>query len=122
MPQELELVYNVETGEPAYMHSVDAAEAIRLGDYVANPPSGKDPTPEARARAMAAVRGMNSPVHAELQSPEERAERRRVANEAAAAALAPPVVVMAPAPAAAPEPAARMSHPAPARHVADEKK
>ena len=33
MPQNPVLVYEKESGTPTYMHTVDAAEAVRLGDY-----------------------------------------------------------------------------------------
>lgn len=83
MPQELELVYHVESGAPAYMHSVDAAEACSLGDYTRMAPKGHDEDPKAMTAALSQARGMNPVVHPELQSPEERAEHRRVANAAA---------------------------------------
>ena len=82
MPQELELVYHVETGAPAYMHSVDAAEACGLGDYTRMMPKGQDEDPKAMAAALAQARGMNAVLHPELQDAEERAEHRRVANAA----------------------------------------
>ena len=31
MPQNPVLVFEKETGQPSYMHTVDAAEAVRLG-------------------------------------------------------------------------------------------
>ena len=40
MPQEQVTVYSVETGAPLSMHSVDAAEAILMGSYVARAPDG----------------------------------------------------------------------------------
>jgi hypothetical protein len=83
MPQDMECVYEVATGKPVYMHSVDAAEACTLGDYTRMPPSGHEVTDQERAAAMATSRGMPGTTHPELQTPEERAESRRLANEAA---------------------------------------
>jgi len=56
MPQNPVLVYEKEGGAPTYMHTVDAAEAVRLGDYTPAPPGGKDVEPEARASAMSRFR------------------------------------------------------------------
>jgi hypothetical protein len=92
MPDTLELVFEVATGKPAYMHSIDAAEAVRLGDYTTVPPAGEI-DPQEKAAAMARAKGMVSPVHAELQSAEERETSRKQANLAAAAAVAQPVVL-----------------------------
>lgn len=82
MPQELTCVYEMETGEPTYMHSVDAAEAVRLGDYTFDVPTGKgsNEDPDAHGRARAKAMGGMSPAHAELQSPDERERRRTAAN------------------------------------------
>ena len=84
MPQNLTLVYD-QDGNPLYMHSIDAAEAVRLGDYTMAPPSGKEPTPEQMQVAQSRIRGMAPNPHPELQTPEQRAETRRMANEEAAA-------------------------------------
>jgi hypothetical protein len=91
MPQELELVYEVETGKPVYMHSVDASEACGLGDYTRMKPDGKDPAPDDLARAMAAAQGRNTTLHPEQMTPEQRAEARRVANAAATPVVAVPM-------------------------------
>jgi hypothetical protein len=91
MPQELEVVYEVETGKPVYMHSVDAAEACNLGDYTRLPPEGH-PVPEQElAAAMAQSRGLNTTTHPELQTPEQRAETRRLANAATMPVVSVPV-------------------------------
>lgn len=81
MPQELELVYEIETGMPAYMHSVDANEAVLLGDYVRTPPKGTEPDPRLIAAARARAKGMNAEVHPEMLSPEERQQRREAAMQ-----------------------------------------
>jgi hypothetical protein len=110
MPQELEIVFEVATGKPAYMHSVDAAEACSLGDYSRMPPEGKEVSDEDKAKALAASRGMAGVTHPELQTPEQRAEARKAANAAATPVVQVPMgtpVVMAPAsPVAATEPPA----------------
>jgi hypothetical protein len=80
MPQELIVMYNIETGEPVAMHSVDAQEASRIGDYTATPPSGE---PVNVAQALTRMRSGGGTVHPELQTPDERDETRRQANEAA---------------------------------------
>jgi hypothetical protein len=94
MPQEPVIVYLKENGEPCAMHSVDAAEALRLGDYVATPPEGEKPD---LAVAVARMRSTSPTPHPELMSEEERQETRRRANEEAEiqAASGRPVVVSA---------------------------
>lgn len=100
MPDKPVCVYEVESGEPAFMHSVDAGEAVRLGQYTFTAPKDavdKDgnPTPEAaEARGRARARFMGGGLdQAELKSPEQRATDTRKANEAEAIRTAPPVVV-----------------------------
>ena len=99
MPQNPVLVFEKETGTPAYMHTVDAAEAVRLGDYTPVPP-GEPPDPEVRASAMSRFKTGQAGTHPELQTEEEKTEARRKANEEAAvfAGLPPgtPIVVQAP--------------------------
>jgi len=106
MPQNPVLVYEKEGGAPTYMHTVDAAEAVRLGDYTPAPPGGKDVEPEARASAMSRFRTGQGATHPELQTEEEREEARTKANEQAELMAGVPegaqVVVMAPTPAASP--------------------
>ena len=53
MPQNPVLVYSKEDGTAAYMHTVDAAEAVKYGDYTPVPPG--EVTPEVRASAMCAL-------------------------------------------------------------------
>jgi len=106
MPQNPVLVYAKEDGTACYMHTVDAAEAVRLGDYTPAPPGGKDVEPEARASAMSRFRTGQGATHPELQTEEEREEARAKANEQAELMAGVPegaqVVVMAPTPAASP--------------------
>jgi hypothetical protein len=80
VPQEPVIVFYKENGEPYAMHSVDAAEALRLGDYVATPPQGEHVDV---AVAVSRMRSADATVHPELQTPDEREETRRQANEAA---------------------------------------
>jgi hypothetical protein len=82
MPNDPVIVYLKETGEPTAMHSVDAAEALRLGDYVATAPEGKEPN---TAQALTRMRSPGPSIHPELQTPEEREEARRQAYEVAVA-------------------------------------
>jgi hypothetical protein len=80
MPQELQLLYLKTTGAPTLMHSVDAAEALRLGDYVSvllGPDAG---TVEAQAAARSQAMTAQAPVHPEMMSPEQRETVRREAN------------------------------------------
>jgi hypothetical protein len=99
MPQNPIMVYEKESGTPAYMHTVDAAEAVRLGDYTPVPP-GEEPAPEERASAMSRFKTGLGMTHPELQTEEEKQETRRKANEEAEllAGLPPgtPIVVQAP--------------------------
>jgi len=106
MPQNPVLVYEKDGGAPCYMHTVDANEAIRLGDYTPAPPGGKEVEPEARASAMSRFRTGQGATHPELQTEEEREEARAKANEQAELMAGVPegaqVVVMAPTPATSP--------------------
>jgi len=106
MPQNPVMVYAKEDGTPCYMHTVDAAEAVRLGDYTPAPPGGKEVEPEARASAMSRFRTGQGATHPELQTEEEREEARAKANEQAELMAGVPegaqVVVMAPSKADAP--------------------
>jgi hypothetical protein len=98
MPQNPVLVYSTEDGTPSYMHTVDASEAIRLGDYTPTAP-GEVP-PEARASAMSRFKTGQAVTHPELQTDEEKQAARQKANEEAEllAGLPPgtPIVVQAP--------------------------
>lgn len=100
MPQNPVLVYSAEDGTPTYMHTVDASEAVRLGDYTPVPPSSEGPSPEERASAMSRFKTGQGVTHPELQTEEEKQETRRKANEEAEllAGLPPgtPIVVQAP--------------------------
>lgn len=98
MPQNPILVFEKETGTPAYMHTVDAAEAVKYGDYTPVPPG--EVTPEARASALSRFATGQAMTHPELMTDEEKAAARQKANEEAAvfAGLPPgtPIVVQAP--------------------------
>lgn len=117
MPQNPILVYEKEGGHPTYMHTVDAAEAMRLGDYTPVPP-GKEVSSEERASAMSRFKTGQGATHPELQTEEEKEETRKKANEEAAvfAGLPPgtPVVVQAPSE----RPASRAAHQAAQRPAA----
>jgi len=95
MPQELVLMYHTDTGEPKRFHSVDAAEAYRLGDYTFEAPKGKELSPEQMAQADFGMRAAQGTIHPELMTPEQREEQRRQANEEAARQAAQPVVLHA---------------------------
>jgi hypothetical protein len=100
MPAYPVLVFEKETGTPTYMHSVDAREAVQLGDYEYKATQEHDLDPEERAAARAKFQGGMAVLHPELQSEEERQQHRDEANEKAALTAAIPegaqVVVMAP--------------------------
>jgi hypothetical protein len=100
MPQNPILVYSTEDGTPTYMHTVDAAEAVRLGDYTPAPPDKEGPSPEERASAMSRFRTGQGVTHPELQTEEEREKAREEANAKAELMAGVPegaqVVVMAP--------------------------
>lgn len=83
MPQNPVLVQSKEDGSLTYMHSVDASDALRLGDYEIPDESKTDP--QARAAALNRMRSMNVNPPPEMQTPEQRAETRRLANEEAKA-------------------------------------
>jgi hypothetical protein len=116
MPQELYWVREKESGQPFQMHSVDAAEGMALGDYELITDPEKDLKPEERQAARSAMASPGAFPHPELQTPEQRAEVRRLAKEQADAAaqfisgpLGVPMVIPAgqSAPTAAPHAAAR---------------
>src|SRR4030095_9010754 len=100
MPQNPVLVYEKDGGTPTYMHTVDAAEAIRLGDYTPTAPDKEGPSPEERTSAMSRFRTGQGVTHPELQTEEEREKAREEANEKAELLAGIPegaqVVVMAP--------------------------
>jgi len=100
MPQNPVMVYSKEDGTPTYMHTVDAAEAVRLGDYTSAPPGSKEPDPDARASAMSRFKTGQSAAHPEMQTEEEREKTRAEANAKAELLAGVPegaqVVVMAP--------------------------
>ena len=100
MPQNPILIYEKDGGKAVYMHTVDAAEAIRLGDYTPTPPGSEGPSPEERASAMSRFKTGLAMTHPELQTEEEKQEARQKANEEAEllAGLPPgtPIVVQAP--------------------------
>ena len=100
MPAYPVLVIEKEPGTPAYMHSVDAKEAVQFGDYTyATAQQEKDLKPEERAAARAKFQGGMAVIHPELQTEEERQRHRAEANEKAALMAGVPegaqVVVMA---------------------------
>lgn len=100
MPQNPMLLYAKDGGTPTYMWSVDAAEAVRLGDYTPAPPSKEGASPEERASAMSRFKTGQAMTHPELQTEEEREKTRQEANEKAELLAGVPegaqVVVMAP--------------------------
>src|SRR5580765_6201726 len=127
MPSQPTTVYDAD-GNPAVMHSVDAKEAVTLGDYTYAPPSDQ-PDPEKLAAARAKFQGGMGEVHPELLTEEERDKKREEANERAALLANVPegaqVVVMAPESGtsrsvAAPRRPASASHAAPATTHASE--
>ena len=91
MPQEQVLVYELATGTPYFMHSVDAAEAVRMGDYTYTAPGGKDAAPEDLAVARARAKGMSAPGHPEMMSPEQRERVREEANQVVMPTVAVPM-------------------------------
>ena len=84
MPNNPVLVINIEDNQPIYMHSIDASEAIRLGDYrPATMEELASSTPE-KAAALNRMRAVNVNPPPELQTPEQKAAIRAAANEEAA--------------------------------------
>jgi hypothetical protein len=98
MPQNPIMVFAKEDGTPTYMHTVDAAEAVRLGDYTVAPPD-KEVSPEARASAMSRFKTGQATTHPEMQTDEEKEKTREEANAKAEMLAGVPegaqVVVMA---------------------------
>src|SRR5262245_9131124 len=86
MPQHPILVINIETGSPVYMHSIDASEAISIGDHryaTADEAASGGP---ARTAALNRMRNVNVNPPPELQTPEQKAAiRAQAAAEAEAA-------------------------------------
>src|SRR5262245_3170089 len=84
MPNNPVMVVNIETGSPVYMHSIDASEAIALGDHrPATLEEQTASTPE-KAAALNRMRAVNVNPPPELQTPEQKAAIRAAANEEAA--------------------------------------
>lgn len=107
MPQQLYWVKEKETGQTFQMHSVDAAEGMALGDYVLIDDPEKELTPEERRSAAVGHRAPGAFPHPELQTPEQRAETRRLVKaqaEGGSGAGSPPLT-QAPAIAASNAPA-----------------
>ena len=88
MPDNPVLIYHKESGTPAYMHSIDAAEALSLGDYTATPPATAPP-PEDLAAAKAAFQGSNPNMHPEQMSEDARTALRAEATAEAQAETPP---------------------------------
>lgn len=85
MPQQLYWVREKESGQAMQMHSVDAAEGLALGDYELITDPAKDLSPEERQAAAAGMRSTMATPHPEMQTPDQRAETRRLAKEQAEA-------------------------------------
>jgi len=84
MPQNPVLVISTESGEPCYMHSIDASDGLKLGDYrLPTEEEAKSSDPK-YAAALNRMRNVNVNAPPEFQSPEERAAIRKAANEEAA--------------------------------------
>jgi hypothetical protein len=62
MPQSPTLVYDLVTGVPVWMASVDVAESVNLGDVSLIPVEGLEPTADQIADALARFRGVNVPI------------------------------------------------------------
>jgi len=59
MPQDPTLVYDLVTGVPIWMSSVDVKEAVMLGDVGLVPVTGLEPTAEEIASALERFRGVS---------------------------------------------------------------
>lgn len=84
MPQQAVIVFHKDSGEPMAMHSIDAAEALRQGDYVSALLGDAKASPEQMANARARLKGADalpfpdaSPVLADtLATPPEEMRKR----------------------------------------------
>lgn len=61
MPQNPMVIYDAVTGIPVWMHSIDVAEAVHLGDYTLTPVEGLEPTDAVVASALETFRGVSVP-------------------------------------------------------------
>src|SRR5262245_11307742 len=84
MPNNPVMVINIETGSPVYMHSIDASEAIALGDHRAATLEEQTGSSPEKAAALNRMRALNVNPPPELQTPEQKAAIRQAANEEAA--------------------------------------
>jgi hypothetical protein len=115
MPENPVLVVNLETNDYTYMHSIDASEAVKIGDHRYATIEEQHESSEKKATARNRMRNVNVNPPPELQTPDQRqATRAQAAEEAAAAAEGRPVEPLGvrqamgaptvPAPAAPPTP------------------
>lgn len=86
MPEAPVMVVNIEDSSVCMMHSIDASEGVRLGDYrYATLEEQADA--QKRMEATARMSSVSATPHPELQTPEERKATRAAANEAASQQL-----------------------------------
>jgi hypothetical protein len=112
MPQQLYWVREKESGRVFQMHSVDATEGMAFGDYEMVPDPTKDVSPEERLAAAAGMRSVAPWPHPELQTPEQKAEVRRMAKEQTEAKARGEEVLPGAPPAPPPPPSPPPSEPA----------
>jgi len=80
MPQDPVLVINIEDNSFNWMHSIDASEGVKFGDYrYATPEEEQTSSPE-KASALNRMRGVNINPPPELQTPEQRTAIRAQAK------------------------------------------
>jgi hypothetical protein len=92
VPENPTLVINIEDNEWTYMHSIDASEAVRMGDYRYATADEQNAPNEKKATALNRMRNVNVNPHPEMQTPEQRAATRAQAAEEARAVAAGEVV------------------------------
>src|SRR4029434_3128885 len=92
MPENPVMVVNIETGDYIYMHSIEAREAVQIGDHRYATVEEMQESTDKKATALNRMRNVNVNPPPELQTPEQRAATRAAAAEEAKAVAAGAVV------------------------------
>jgi len=87
MPEQPVLVVNVDSSEYIYMHSIDASEAVKIGDHRYATLEEQQESSDKKATALNRMRSVNVNPPPELQTAEQKAAIRA---QAAAEAGTPP--------------------------------
>src|SRR5262245_20602766 len=83
MPEEPVLVVHIDSSDYTYMHSIDASEAVKIGDHRYATAEEQQESSEKKATALNRMRNVNVNPPPELQTPDQKAAiRAQAAAEA----------------------------------------